>query len=163
MVLSRHLNQKLWLFEFSMSFLIQFWASRYIMSHHWTSESNGTTIWIFRELSCSIWSILIYYGPELDIWVQSYGHLNLPKASVFKFERLDILWFSGGHPSQKLWSFEFAFSFLVQFWASRYIMGRHQTSESKVMVVWIFLGISCSITSVSIYYDSQADIQVKWP
>ena len=116
MVLSRHLNQKLWLFEFSMSFLIQFWASRYIMSHHWTSESNGTTIWIFRELSCSIWSILIYYGPELDIWVQSYGHLNLPKASVFKFERLDILWFSGGHPSQKLWSFEFAFSFLVQFW-----------------------------------------------
>ena len=161
MVLSRHLNQKLWLFEFSMSFLIQFWASRYIMSHHWTSESNGTTIWIFRELSCSIWSILIYYGPELDIWVQSYGHLNLPKASVVKFERLDILWFSGGHPSQKLWSFEFAQSFSFQLRAPWYITRFNRTSESKVIVVLLFLEHPFPISSVSIYCKAQSDIRVK--
>ena len=49
-----------------------------------------------------------YYGTQLDIRVKGYCHLNLMGAFVFDFERLDILWDSIAHPSQKLISFEFA-------------------------------------------------------
>ena len=63
--------------------------------------------------------------------------LNLLRASVFHFERLDVLRDSIRHPSKKLLSFEFAQSFNIQFRASQYVTGLNQTSEKKVIVVWI--------------------------
>jgi len=139
-------------------FLVQFRVSQYIMDLHWTSESKVMAVWIFQVLLCWILSVSIHYGPQSYIWVKCYGCLNLTGACMFNFECLDILWVSIGHPCQMLWWLEFAQGFLVQFWVSRYIMGLHRTSESKVMLVLICPGIYCSIFSVSIYYGPQLNI-----
>ena len=72
-----------------------------------TSEWNVMTIWISREL-------LLFY-----------------------FERLDILSPRIGHPAEKLWPLEFSRASVAQFWASRYVMWLHRTSEGKVMIVWV--------------------------
>ena len=102
------------------------------------------------------------YVPESDIRVKSYDHSNFSRASIvkfwasrwimspnrisewtvmtirisrelplFNFERLDILFPRIGHPCEKLWQFEFIESF------------------------------RCSISSGSIYYVPELDIQVK--
>ena len=101
------------------------------------SEWNVMTIWISRELP------------------------------LFIVEHPDISWASNIHPTQKLWLFECAESFRVQFqatlyyvpesdirvnkyvhlnfsrasvvhcWGSRYIMGLTHTPEWKVMTIWI--------------------------
>ena len=60
---------------------------------------------------------------------KSYCRLNLLRASVINFERLNILRYSVRHPSKKLLSFEFAQSFGIQVRASRYTTGLNQTSE----------------------------------
>jgi len=81
--------------------VVQFLASRYIMRQNRTSEWNVMTIWISRELP------------------------------FFNFERLDILCALIGHPSEKLWPFEFLENFY------------------------------CSILSISIYYAPKSDFRVK--
>ena len=67
-------------------------------------------LWPFQFLKhnqFSISSVSIYHGLQSYTHVKSYGRLNWTRASVFNFERLDILcaWF--GHPSENLWPFEF--------------------------------------------------------
>ena len=161
------------------------------MGHNRTSDSKVIVVWICSELQFSITSALIYYGIQSDIQVKSYcrltflrgsvfnferldilqGSIGLPsqnlfsfefvRASVFNYERLDILRDSIGHPSQKLLSFEFAQSFCFQLRASRYITILYRTSESKVIVVWLFLELPFSISSVSISYRARSDIRVK--
>ena len=83
------------------------------------------------------------------------------RATLFNFERKKLLNDSIGHPSQKLLSFEFAQAFCCQFWASWYIRGINQTSESKVIVVWICSVFLFSISCVSIYYRTKSDFPVK--
>ena len=118
--------------------VVQFWASRYIMSLNRTSVWKLMTIQISRELP------------------------------LFHFERLDILCSRIEHPSEMLWPFEFLESFrcsissvlmsyvreldilvkrydhsnfssasIVQFPASRYIISQIRTSVWKVMTIWI--------------------------
>jgi len=108
------------------------------MRRNRTSKWNVMTIWISLELSlfnferldilfalighpsvklwpfefldsvhCSISRVSIYYAPESNFRVNSYDHLNFARASV------------------------------VEFWASRYVMHLNQTSEIKVMTIWI--------------------------
>jgi len=167
-------------FEFDTSFQFQFGASRYITGLYWTSEKKVIVVWIWYELPFSIWSISIYYGPnqtselkviavwicyehpfsissvsiyygtQSDILVKSYCRLNLIRASIFNLEPLDILRDSIGHPRKKLLSFEFDTSFRFQLGASRYITGHNQTSELKVITVWICYEHPFSILSVSI-------------
>ena len=103
-----------------------------------TSEWKVMTIWISRELpqfiferlnilcawigppseklwpfeflesfGCSISSVSIYYAPESDLWVKSYVYLNFSRA------------------------------FVVQFWASRYIIRLNRIPEWSVMTIWI--------------------------
>jgi len=79
----RHLSEKLWPYEFAESFC------------------------------CSISRVSKYYCPGSDIQVKSCGCLNLRLASMFNFEHLDILCPWSGHPSEKLWPFEFALCFHV--------------------------------------------------
>jgi len=136
-------------------------ASRYTKGHNRTSEKKVHFVWICSELLFSISSVLIYYGTQSEIRVKIYCRLNLLRASVFNFERLDILRESIGHPSKKLLWFEFAWSFYFQFGASRYITGLNRTSEWKVIVVWIFSDLMFKISSVTIYYGTQSDIRVK--
>ena len=62
---------------------------------------------LLKSFHCSILSVSIYYVPESEIRVKSYDHLNCSRASI------------------------------VQFRASRYIMCLNQTSELKVMTIWI--------------------------
>jgi len=57
--------------------VVQFWASRYIMSMNRTSEWKVMTIWISREVP------------------------------LFNFERLGILYPKIRNPCEKLWTFEF--------------------------------------------------------
>ena len=58
---------------------------------------------------------------QSDIRVKRYCRLNLLRASVFYFERLDILRDSIRHPSKKLLSIEFAHNFGIQFRVSPHI------------------------------------------
>ena len=114
------------------------WTSRFIISPYRTFEWNVMTIWISREVSlfnfehvdmlcewignpseklwpfeffesfcCSISSVSIYYVPESNIRGKSFDHLNFSRASV------------------------------VQFRASRYVIGLNRSSEWKVMTIWI--------------------------
>ena len=70
------------------------------------------------------------------------------------------------HLRQKLWQFEFARGFRVQFRASWYIMICNQTYDSKVIAVLIWKGFSCPISSVSIYYGhnliSESKVKPVW-
>ena len=124
--------------NFSRASVVQLRTSRYIMRLSRTSVWNVLTILISRELPffnyerhdmwcawighpseklwrfeflesfcCLISSVSIYYASESDRGVKSYDHLNFSRASV------------------------------VQFRASRYIMHLNQTSELKVMTIWI--------------------------
>ena len=87
--------------------------------------------------------------------------MKILRASVFYFERLDILRDSIRHPSKKLLLFEFSKSFRFQFGASRYILGLNRTSVYKFIVISICSELLVSILSVSIYYPIQSDIRVK--
>jgi len=87
--------------NFARASVVEFWASRYVMRLNRTSEIKVMTIWISRGIP------------------------------LFNFKRLDILCTLIGHPSVKLWPFEFPESF------------------------------RCSLLSVSIYYAPESDFQVK--
>jgi len=96
-----------------------------------TFDSKVMTVWICLALWCLMSSISIYYAPQSDIRVKSYDHSTLSRASV------------------------------VQFRASRYIIGLNRTSESKVGAVLIFLALWCFSCSISIHYAPESDIRVQ--
>ena len=124
-----HPSKKLLSLKFSKSLCFQFRASRYITGLNRKSELKVIVVCICYELSFSILSVSIYYKTQSNIWVKIYCRLNLLWPSVFNNERLDILWDTIGHPSKKLFLFEFATSFHFQLQASRYITGHNRTSE----------------------------------
>ena len=125
-----HPSKKLWLFEFTRGFLVQFQVCRYLMRLNQISESKVMVVWICPRLPCRILSVLVYYGPQFDIWVKIYGWLNLSVASLFNFDHLDILLVSIKHPSQILWLFKFVWGCVVEFLAPQYIMHPKQSSKS---------------------------------
>jgi len=125
----RQPRKKLLSFAFTQRFNIQFRASRYITGLNKTSEKKFIVVCICSEVQHSLSSVSIYYGTQSDIQVKSYCRLNWLRASTFNFEGLDILRDSIRHPSKKLWSFELAQRFNIQFRASRYVTGLNQTSE----------------------------------
>ena len=128
-------------------------------------EPPSEKLWPFEFLEsfcCSILSVSIFDGPESDLRVKSYDHLNFLRAFGFQFR------------------------------ATRYIMRLNRISECKVMTIWISrelllfnfvrLDILCawigppseklwpfeflesfrwSISSVSIYYAPESDLRVK--
>jgi len=124
--------------NFSRASVVQFRASRWVMSPNRTFEWKLMTIGISRELP------------------------------LFNFERLDILCSRIGHPSEMWWPFEFLESFrcsissisiyyvpesdirvktyehsnfsrasVVQFQASRWVMSPNRTFVWKLMTIWI--------------------------
>jgi len=131
------------------------------MGHNRTSESKVIVVWICLELLFSISSVAIFYRALSDIRLISYCRLIFLRASLFYYERLDILRDTSRHLSPKLLSLEFAQSFCVQLRASRYITRLNRTSEEKVIVVRTCSELLFSITSVSICYGTQSDIRVK--
>ena len=91
--------EKLWPFVFAMVFIFILRASQYIISFNRESESNVMAIRICVVSPFLLLREMIYYGPQSDIRVKSYCRLNLHRASVYNYERLDILRDSIGHPS----------------------------------------------------------------
>ena len=61
----------------------------------------------FQSFRCSISSVSICDAPEFDLPVKISDHLNFSRAPVFNFERLDMWCIWIGHPSEKLWTFQF--------------------------------------------------------
>ena len=124
--------EKLWPFEF----LESFHCSISSVSIYDASESDIRVkcydhFEFLESFRCSISSVSIYYAPESDLRVKSYDHLDFSRASVVQFEHLDILCTWIGHPSEKLWLFEFVES------------------------------LRCSISIVSTNYAPVSDICVK--
>ena len=118
-------------FNFSRAYVVQFRPSRYIMRLNRTSKWKVMTIWISRELS------------------------------MFNFARL-YMWYAWiEHPCEKLWPFEFSRASVVQFRASRHIMCPNLTSQWKVVTIRLLKSFHCSISTVSIYYAPQSDLQIK--
>ena len=156
-----HPSKKSLSFEFAQNICFQFWASQYITGLNSTSQLKVIVFLICLVLLFCISSDSIYYGSQSDIGVKSYYCLNFLRASVFNYECLEILRDSIGNLSKKLLSLELTQSFCFQFQASRYSIGLNQTSELKVIVVWISYELPFSITSVSIYYGRQSYIRVK--
>ena len=133
-----HPSQKFWPIKFAKGFRVQFRTSRYMLRLNWTSKWKVLTIWISLELP-----LLIFV--RLDI---SWASHIIPsqKLRLFEFaERFRVQFWASRYimehnqkSSQKLWESKFARSFHVQFRASQYIIGLKQTSESNVVLVWIF-------------------------
>ena len=99
-------------FNFSRPFVVQFWASRYIMHLNRTSVLKAMTIWISRELS-------LFNSELLDILSAGIKH---PCEKLWPFKYLECFRcaFSSvsiyyvpqfRHPCEKLWPFEFLKSF----------------------------------------------------
>ena len=86
-----HPRKKLSSFDILKSFHFQFEASRYITGLNQTSVYKVIVISICSELLVSILSVSIYYKTQSDFPVKSYCHLNLLRASIFNFERLELL------------------------------------------------------------------------
>ena len=157
-----HPSQKLWLFKFAASFRVQFQAPNILCA--WIRHPSEK-LWPFKFLEsfrCSFWSMSIYQGPHTYTRVKSYGCLNLPRASVFNFERLNILCAWIGHPSEILWPFEFLKSFRGSFSSVSIYHGPHIYTRVKSYGCLNYPRASCWVSSVSIYYAPKSEIQVKY-
>ena len=119
-------------------------------------------LWPFEfleSLRCSFASISIYHGPHTYTRVKIYGRFNLPRASVFNFDCLDIICAWINIRVKCYDHLNFLRASVVPFRGSRYIMGLKHTSESKVMAVCICLDLTCSISSVLIYHVPKSEIE----
>ena len=125
----RHPRKTLLYLEFAQCLCFQFRGSRCITGIAQTSEKKVIVARICSELPFSYTSISIHYGIHSDIRVKSYCRWIFLRASVLNLECVGILRDSIGHPSKKLFSFEFGQSFYFQFRVSRYITGLNQTSK----------------------------------
>jgi len=138
--------------------VVHFRAFLYIKGFTQTPESKVMAVWICRELTslerldilcawighpcemlwpfelgesfhCSFSSVSIYHGPHTYTQDKIYDRFNLSRASVFNFERLDILcpWIE--LPSEIYDHLNFSRASIVGFRASRNIMGLTHAPE----------------------------------
>ena len=90
---------------------------------------------IAESFRCSFSGDSIYYWPESDIRVKSYGRLNLPCASMFNFEHLDIYVAQSDIRVKSYDPLNFLSASVVHIRATRYIIGLNQKSEPNVVAV----------------------------
>jgi len=147
-----HLSQSLWPFEFSLCFHVKFRASLNIMC------LNRTSVWKVMTIGIS-WELPMFNFNRLNIVLAWTGHPS-QKLLPFKFALRFDAKFRACHLSEKLWRFQFLESFRCSILASWYIIGLNQTSESKVMAVWICLALWCLTSSILVYYAPKLDIRV---
>ena len=89
-----------------------------------------------ENLCCSFASVLIYHGPHTYTRVKSYGRLNLPRAFVLSFKRLDVLCARIEDLSKMLWPFKFLESFLCSFSSVSIYHGPHTYTRVKSYGCW---------------------------
>jgi len=118
--------------NFSRGFVVQFRASRYIMSQNRTSVWKVMTIWNFSRASTmqfrAPWYIM---SPNRTSVLKTMTIRISRELPLFDFHPPDILCPRIGHPCENSWPFEFLESFI------------------------------CSISSVSINYVPKSDIREK--
>ena len=117
--------------NFSRASVIRFRGSRYIMR---LNQYPSEMLWQYDFLEsfcCSFSSVSIYHGIDTYTRVKSYGRLNMSRAYVFNFERLDILCAGIEEPSKKLWPFEFLESFHGSFSSVSKYHGPHTYTRVK--------------------------------
>ena len=68
--------------NFSRAFVVQFRASHNIMRPNRTSSEKLWPFELLESFRLSISTVSICDAPQLDIWVKSYDHLNVLRASV---------------------------------------------------------------------------------
>ena len=113
--------------------IIQFNPSWYIMGHNHTPESKVMIVWICPQLSSLISSVSIYYWPQSDIRVKSYGLFNFPCASMFNFDCLDIYYATKSNIQVKSYDhLNFLRASVIQFRPCRYIIGLNHTPSQKL-------------------------------
>ena len=110
-----HPSKNLLSLEFAQSFRFQLRASLYVMRFSRTSKLKVIAVCICHELSFSCTSVSIYYKTQSSILVKVYCRLNLLQASVFNYERVEILQDSTGHLCIKSLSIQFSQSFGSKF------------------------------------------------
>ena len=154
-------EERLWSFVFTMSFIFQHRTSQYIINIYRTSESKVMVVQICVGIPFPLSSAMKYYGPQLDIRVKTFARRNSPESSLLNFESLDRLPNLFGDSAEKLWLFEFMMGLVFQLRASQYIMSFNRTSELKVIVVRICVGIPFQLSNAMIYCGAQLDIQLK--
>ena len=130
----------------------------------WTGNPSEM-LWPFEFLesfSCPISSVSIYYLPESDIRLKSYDHLNFTRASIAQFRASRyVLGLNRTSEWKVMTILNFSIASVVQFLASRYIMSPNRTSVWKLWPFQFLESFRCSISSVSIYYANESDIQIK--
>ena len=106
-------------------------------------------------------SYMIYYGPQLDIWVKTFARKNSPESSLLISWCLHRYPALCGDPEERVWPFVFAMGIIFQQRLSQHIIKIYRTTKSKVMAIRICVGIRFPLSSSMIYYWAQSDIQVK--
>ena len=131
------------------------------MSFNRTSESKVMNVRIFVGIPFQLSCAMIYYRALSDIRVKTFASRNLPESSLLNSKCLNKFPALCEDLGERLWPFVFAMGFIFQQWASQYIINTYLTSESKVMNVWIFMGIPFQLSSTMIIYGPQSDIRMK--
>jgi len=124
--------------NFSRASIVQFLASRYIMSPNGTFVRKVMTIWISRELSR-----INFERPDMFCaWTvpssEKLWQFEFPESFRCSISNVSIYW----APYSDIWvksydHLNFMRASVVQFWASRYIMSPFLTSVWKAMTIWI--------------------------
>jgi len=131
------------------------------MSFNRTSKSKVKIIWICIGIQFQLSSAMIYFGSQSDIRVKTFAGRNSPESSLLNSKCLTRFLVLFGDPEERLWPFVFAMGFNLKQRASQCIININLTSVSKVMVVWICMGIPYQLSSAMIYYGPQSDIWVS--
>ena len=127
-----------------------------------TSEWKVMTVWYSRELLLFNFECLdISWASIIHTRVNIYGRLSLPRAFMFKFERLDILLALIDHPSQKLWCLNFPCTSMFNFEGLDILCAWIGHLSEKLWSFEFPESFYCSISSVSIYYRPQSYTRVK--
>ena len=122
--------------NFSISSVVQFRASPYVMCLNRTSVCKVMTIWISRELP-------LFNFERLDMWCAWIGPpceklLPFEFLEIFRCSILSVSICDVPESDLRVITYDhlnFSRAFVVQFQASRYIMRLNQTSEWKFMII----------------------------
>ena len=98
-------------------------------------------LWLYEfqeSFRCSISCVSRYYSPESNIRVKSYDHLDFLRAFIFSISGVAIYYIPELYIHAKTYyHLNFSRASVVEFKVSRYVMLQNQTSEWKVMTIWI--------------------------
>jgi len=108
-----------------------------------------------------ILSSMINYWAQSNIRVKIFACQNLHESSLLISGCLHRFPALCRDLEERLWPFVFAMGFIIHQRRSQHIINIYRTIESKVMAIWICVGIRFPLLSSMIYYGCQSNIWVK--